>query len=71
MSRPEELSNEEVFLSKMGVSKHVLKESAEGLPQPTPSESMIKPEDFTLEEVYLSKMGMSKRKLKDTSIKPQ
>jgi hypothetical protein len=69
MSRPDDFSNEEVFLSKMGMSKHVLKESAKDLPQPTTSESMIKPEDFTLEEVYLCKMGMLKRKLKDTYIK--
>ncbi|MGB7952944.1 MAG: hypothetical protein WCF23_03105 [Candidatus Nitrosopolaris sp.] len=71
MSRPTEISNEEVFLSKMGMSKHVLKESAKELPQPTTSESMSKPEDFTLEEVSLSKMGMSKRSLKDTPSKPQ
>jgi hypothetical protein len=71
MSRPEELSNEEVFLSRMGMSKHVLKKSAGGLPKSTPSKSMIKPEDFTLEEISLSKMGMSKRLLKDTPSKPQ
>jgi hypothetical protein len=69
MSRPEELSNEEIFLSKMGMSKHILKESAIDLPQPITSENMIKPEDFTLEEIPLSKMGMSRLKLKDTPIK--
>jgi hypothetical protein len=71
MSRPEEFSTKEVFLSKIGMSKHALKESTKGLPQPTISESMIKPEDFTSEEVFLSKIGMSKRSLKDTHSKPQ
>ena len=46
MSRPEELSNEEVFLSKMGMSKHVLKESAKDLPQPSTNESLTKPDEF-------------------------
>jgi hypothetical protein len=70
MSRPKDLSNEEILLSKMGVSKHVLDKSNIELSQPT-SESMSKPEDFTLEEVSLSKMGMSKRKLKDNPSKQQ
>jgi hypothetical protein len=71
MSRPEDLSNEEVFQSKMGMSKHVFKESAKDYPQPASSESKARPEDFTLEEITLSKMGMSKRKLKDSTSKLQ
>ena len=62
MSRPKEFSNEEVFLSKMGMSKRVYGQANAAAPsQSAYSESLAKPEDFTLEEVFLSKMGMSKR----------
>jgi len=71
MSRPEVLPNEDVFLSKMGISRYAMKENGKELPQFTANESVVRPEDFTSEGVFLSKMGVSKRSLKDTPNKLQ